>query len=67
METQNSFIKSVEIFLGRYGMAETTFGREATGSPRFVQRLREGVSPTLRTVAKVKQFMGDYARENKKG
>lgn len=57
--TQDELIGRIEDFCGRHEMAESRFGREAVNNPAFIGGLREGKSPTLETLNKLKKFMAD--------
>jgi hypothetical protein len=49
----------IETFCRRHDMAETRFGREAVSNPNFISGLRKDppVSPTLKTLTEVQDFM----------
>jgi hypothetical protein len=49
----------IETFCRRHDMAETRFGREAVSNPNFITGLRRDppVSPTLKTLTEVQDFM----------
>nr|WP_137678906.1 hypothetical protein [Aurantiacibacter suaedae] len=53
-------IRKIEIFLRRYRMAPTTFGRLAAQDPRFVLDLRNGRRPRADTAGRVEHFMNTY-------
>lgn len=56
-----AFVAEVEDFLGRTGMAISSFGRQAAkGDSGFVIALREGRSPSLRTADRAREFMAEY-------
>jgi hypothetical protein len=40
-------------------MAETRFGREATGEPQLIDSIRKGRSPSLKTLQHIAAFMDD--------
>jgi hypothetical protein len=61
MNHQLQFIGRIDQFLADTGLAETTFGRLACNDSTFVADLREGRSPSLRTMERVETFMNDYA------
>ena len=52
-----SFRDEVEAFLKETGIEPTRFGREALKDPRFVFDLREGRSPSGRTMDRVRDWM----------
>jgi 2,4-dienoyl-CoA reductase-like NADH-dependent reductase (Old Yellow Enzyme family) len=51
------FSQAVEEAIKTKGMTPTQFGRAVLKDPGFVFGLRNGRSPTLRTVEKVMQFI----------
>lgn len=55
-----TLIPDIEAFLTAHGMSETAFGTEALNDKNFITDLREGRSPSLRTVARVQRFMSSY-------
>lgn len=57
-----SFLDKIEAFMAAHGMSDSRFGREALGDHRFVAQVRDGRSPSLKTAAKVEQFMAEYRR-----
>ena len=59
----SQFLHEVEAFLAETGMTPPTFGRQSAGDGQFVAELRDGRSPTLRTVDKVRGFMRAYRAE----
>ncbi len=56
-----AFLGEVEAFLKVTGIKRSLLGRESTGNPSFVAQLREGVSPTLKTVTDVRAWMAVHA------
>ena len=58
MPTTSDLLNSIELFLGRHGdMAETRFGREATGEPQLIASMRRGRSPSLDTAGRITAYM----------
>lgn len=55
--TQDELLTRIEAFLERHDIAETRFGRDAVNNPAFLRGLREGKSPTLDTLNKLKCYM----------
>ena len=51
------FLCEVEAFLAITGVKASVLGFETTGSPSFVNRLRRGLSPRLKTVTSVWRWM----------
>jgi hypothetical protein len=57
MLSAEKFLSEVEDYLEMHNMAPTRFSTEVMKAPAFVARLREGVSPTARTMDKVRKWM----------
>ncbi len=57
MSAQQRFLAEVEEFLVQQKMLPAQFGIAALNDPSFVFDLREGRSPRLDTVEKVRDFM----------
>jgi hypothetical protein len=55
--TQDELLERIEKFCAKHDMAETRFGREAVNNPAFIRGLRDGKSPTLETLNRLKAFM----------
>ena len=53
-----TFRSDVEAFLSRTGMQPYKLGSDAVGDSSFVTRLRSGASPRLRTVERVRKWIG---------
>ncbi len=60
MQSDAPLLKEIDAFLCKWNMTDSRFGREATGEADLIRTLRAGRSPTLRTVAKIRKFMGGY-------
>lgn len=60
MDATAPLIDEIKAFLGRTGMAETTFGQKAVRDWRLLERLRGGGSVTLPTAQRLRKFMRDY-------
>ena len=56
-----AFLDEVEAFLTVTGIKRSVLGRAATGNPSFVAQLRQGMSPTLSTVDRVRGWMASHA------
>ena len=56
-----AFLDEVEAFLAITGVKRSELGRAATGNPSFVAQLRQGMSPTLSTVDRVRAWMAAHA------
>lgn len=52
-----SFRQTVETFLSETSMDPTTFGKEALSDPSFVFDLRNGRSPSAKTMDRVREWM----------
>jgi 2,4-dienoyl-CoA reductase-like NADH-dependent reductase (Old Yellow Enzyme family) len=57
MTSREAFLAEIEAFIRKAGYSATRFGREALKDPRFVHDLREGRSPSIDTVERVRNFM----------
>ncbi|MDE0878546.1 MAG: hypothetical protein OSB00_07755 [Sphingomonas bacterium] len=56
--SETDLLASIDAFLARNpGIGEARFGRDATGEPGLVNRLRRGSSPTLRIAAAITGYM----------
>lgn len=53
-------IREIEKFLGRTGLAATTFGRRAVADPRLVFDLRNGREPRKHLRLRVEHFMNTF-------
>lgn len=61
MNEAEVLIDEIESYCRRTGTAESTFGRHAVNDGKFVSRLREGKSVTLKTLNRVRSYMQDNA------
>lgn len=57
---QDKFIARIEKFLRKHKMPEGRFGKLALGDSGFLFTIRNGRSPTARTMGKVDDFMVGY-------
>lgn len=57
MDMHSTFLAEVEKHLTARGLSPTQFGREAINDTHFVADLRNGRSPGLRTVERVRKYM----------
>lgn len=55
--TEAELVAKIEAFCLRHDMAPTRFGRDATGNPNLIKEIRDGRSPSLRTVQRILEFM----------
>ena len=56
--THEELLSSIDNFLARHPkVGEARFGRDATGEPGLVERLRGGSSPTLKILNRIKNYM----------
>ena len=62
-----AFRSEVEAFLELTGTKASVLGAEAAGNRSLVGRLREGASPTLRTVDRVRTWMAAHASVEEMG
>ncbi len=58
MDATRELIAEIEAYCRRGGLAESTFGRQAVNEGKFVGRLRKGGGVTTKTMARVRDFMG---------
>jgi hypothetical protein len=56
-DSPTQLLADIEVFLATARMAETTFGRLSVNDGKFVGRLRAGANPSMRTAAKVREFI----------
>jgi hypothetical protein len=57
--TPEELVSHYEAFCKRHDMAETRFGREATGEPQLIQSIRNGRSPSLNVLNRVKAYIAE--------
>ncbi len=50
-------LEQIETYMARTGMRASTFGRTVVADPRFVQDLRDGRRPRLKTQKRVSQYL----------
>lgn len=60
MTFSEQFLEEIENYLTESGMDPTTFGKSAMNDPRFVFDIRNGRSPSGRTVDKVRAWVRDH-------
>lgn len=60
MDLRQQFLSEIDAFMATRAMTQTQFGVKAVGDSSFVPRLREGASPRIDTVEKVRAFMASY-------
>jgi hypothetical protein len=58
--TPEQFVARCEDFCRRHDMAETRFGRNATGEPQLLESIRRGRSPSLKVMRRVVDFMAEH-------
>ncbi len=61
----SEFLSKVESFMRRHGMGPTRFGLLALNDGAFVLSLRRGRNVRVDTLARVTDWMGDYAAANR--
>lgn len=57
--TETDLADRIDAFLARHDMAPTRFGRDATGNANLLKELKEGKSPSLRTVHRIAAFIAE--------
>lgn len=56
--THEEVLRTIDAFLVRHpAIGAARFGRDATGEPGLVARLRKGSTPTLKVLGRIKAFM----------
>lgn len=63
MSLLQSFIRRVERFLVRHGLAASRFGKEAANDPNFVFDLRSGRRPNTDLIESVDNWMRAYREQ----
>ena len=58
-KAEKELLEEIEEFLKRTKIPPTRFGVEATGDRHLVSRLRAGRGVLLRTVHRIRQYMGE--------
>lgn len=61
-----AFRREVDAFLAATGLKVSLFGEMAAGDPSFVARLRNGASPTLAKVDRVRTWMATHASDRER-
>lgn len=62
MTIQDDLLASIEAFLPKRGITESTFGRLSVNDGKFVSRLRGGENMTLSTLNRVRNFITSQER-----
>lgn len=58
--TPEEVLSTIDAFLERHpSIGEARFGRDATGEPGLLSRLRRGSSPTLKILNRIKTYMAE--------
>jgi len=57
MNTEKQFLKDIEAHLKQHGIKPTNFGIDSGMGRNFINGLRDGRSPTLRTYDQVMAYM----------
>jgi len=60
-------LEQIEAHLTLSGTSPSTFGRMAVGDPRFVQDLRSGRRPRLRTLERVNRYLNGEGMDGELG
>ena len=55
--SKEEILASVAAFRARHGMAETRFGRDATGEPQLIKSIEDGRSPSHDVLLRMQEFM----------
>ena len=63
MDAQTKFLAEIESFCRRHDVSAKRFGQQAAKDPNFVSDIRNGRSPSLRTVERIRKFMTAYGRD----
>ena len=58
--TADSLLDEIESFCRQWGIAESTFGKQAVNDGKLCVRLRNGKDVTLETAAKIREFISEY-------
>lgn len=62
MDDSQTLLAAIDGFLGRSGMAATTFGVKAVNNSKLVARLRAGSSVRLNTAEQIRAFIEAHER-----
>jgi hypothetical protein len=62
---RKQIISEIDSFLSRTEMPPTRLGMDAVGDANFVKRLRNGISPRIDTLDKLRRFMWTYQRRRR--
>jgi hypothetical protein len=57
IDAVKTLVEEIEAFCREEELSETAFGRSAVNDPNLCRDLRNGRSPSLSTVEKIKEFM----------
>ena len=58
--THEEVLRTIDAFLDRHPkIGESRFGRDATGEPGLLGRLRNGSTPTLKVLNRIKSYMDE--------
>jgi hypothetical protein len=60
MDSIQPFLIEIEMYLQAAGISHSTFGRKAVNDGSFVARVRAGANLTIKTIARVRQYMADH-------
>lgn len=60
MTLRETLLAEIDAFLGRAGIAETTFGRKAVNDGKFVGSLRQGRDVNSATIDRVRAFIARH-------
>lgn len=62
MTSHNALLAEIKRFLKQHDMSPSVFGRAALNDPGFVFDFERGRSPSLKTAARVEEFMRAKAK-----
>ena len=66
MTTKDRLLAELLKFCADFGMSESTFGVMAMNDPSLINKMRKGRSVRLDTADRLKEFMADYRKRQKK-
>ena len=62
---RKQLISEIDSFLANTSMPPTRLGIDAVGDANFVKRLRNGISPRIDTLDKLRRYMWTYQRRRR--
>ena len=64
--TVKELLGEIEVFCRKAQMAPTAFGKRVMGDGHLVRRLRDGSEPTLATIDRIKRYMHEATKQQRK-